>query len=175
MKRAFTIIEIIVVVAIIGILSVIVVSSTARSRSFGRDSQVKSDTQSLKLAFARAAQADPNQKYPGTPGTWYCLKTSGTCFRGGATADTTLNTTMATFLPGGEYPVSPFSKEGELRHDSYVYTPSPPASPVIIPGYTGALILWWQEKPILGPDCNGFYAGQTPGDTGVYYCYEKLQ
>jgi prepilin-type N-terminal cleavage/methylation domain-containing protein len=172
-KRGFTIIELVIVIAIIGVLSAIVVASAVRSRSFGRDAQVKSDTQILKLVLARAAQADPNQKYPGSASTWYCLKTAGTCFRNGTTgaaASSALNTTLSPFLPGGTYPTPPFSKSGEYRFDSYVYTPSAPS---VISGYTGAFIVWWQEKPILSADCNGYYAGQL--DTGVYYCYEKLQ
>lgn len=168
-KRAFTLIELLVVIGIIVLLTAVILTNVQKSRSYGRDAQVGTDKATIELAIARASANDANDKYPGNANTWYCLKTSGSCFRSGASADATVNSKLLPYMPGGAYPIPPTSKSGELRYDSYVYTPSNSA---LISGYTGPFLLWWQEKPILTADCNGYYAGQV--DTGVYYCYEKL-
>lgn len=170
MKRGFTLIELLVVIAIIGLLSLIVEASVSKSRSYGHDAEVRTDKATIELAIAKAAEADPDDKYPGTAGTWYCLKTTaGTCFGGGASENAAMNAKLLPFMPGGVYPKPPTSKSGELRYDSYAYTPS---SSSIISGYSGPFVLWWQENPIQTSDCNGYYAGQI--NPGVYYCYDRL-
>lgn len=172
----FTLMELLVVIAIIGVFMLIVTSSFASSRSSGRDSQVRADRQTIKLGLSRTAEFTNGGKFPGTANQWTCLKTtSGTCFRGTGTVDAALNTLVLANMPGRVYPLPPKSTSGEYRYDSYVYSPSyvSALSSSPLAGYTGPILIWWQEKAIASGLCNGWNAGAL--DTGVYYCYEKVQ
>lgn len=173
-NRAFTINELIVVVAIIGLISAVVVASISSVRSKARDAQVRSDKQLLILALVRAREADPNYLYPGSGnpvGTYRCLKPvfSLTCWRNTLNSGSAIYTTIQPYLPNGIVPTPPGTRSGQYRHDAYVFT----ANAIPTAGYPqGAYLIWWQEKPIPNNECNGWNAGQL--DTGIYYCYEQL-
>ncbi len=171
--KGFSLIELLIVIGVIGLLMGVVGASIIKSRATGRDAEVRSHVQNLKLAFARAAAADPSGAYPEPTPTWRCVKTSGTCWRGVYSGDSTLVATLNSFMPS--IPTSPGAKTGEYRFDTYLYSPGPVTSisgfaSTIMSGYTGPVLVWWQEKPIT--DCNGHYLGQL--DTGIYYCAERL-
>lgn len=170
--QGFSLIELIVVIAVIGLLSGIVIASVSDARRSNRDAQVRTQVQTIKLALARAAAADPNGKYPGD-NSWQCLKASGTCWKAPYTynANAGLHASVVAYLPGGEWPVPPGTKLGEYRHDSYLYSARTTLPGVT--GYAGPVLVWWQEKPILPADCKGDYKGEL--ESGIYYCYETLQ
>ncbi len=167
-KRGFTVTELLVAIAIIGILLGTIAVSASSVRSRGRDAQVRSDKQQIILALVRARDSSPNYLYPGSGSGWRCLKSSGTCWNGSYGGDAAVITTLSPYFSNATVPQPPGTQSGQSRHDSYLYTPGPIT--VGTPAVTGAFLIWAQESPIS--DCNGFYAGQI--ETGIYYCYEKL-
>ncbi len=182
-NAGFTFTELMIILLIISFLMLIVMTSVTKSRSSGRDSQVRADKQTIKLALARAAQFVPNSggKYPGTAGTWYCLKTTGTnCFNTQGVMDPALNGLILTYFPGSVYPTPPGARVGENRYDAYIYTPNWSSDPL---GVGGPVLVWPSEKLITAQstECNGYVSFQSGGSGGsnsgvdVYYCYERLQ
>jgi len=166
-------VELLIVLGIITLLIAVVGFNIIGARSSGRNAEVRAHVQTLKLALARAGQADPSGTYPGVT-TWRCLKPSGFCWRGQYREGGVLNTFILTYTPS--LPTPPGTKSGEYRHDAYLYSVGGASVTLygvagnILSGYTGPILVWWQEKPIT--DCNGQYLGQL--DTGVYYCAERL-
>jgi prepilin-type N-terminal cleavage/methylation domain-containing protein len=167
-KQGFSLVELLVVIGVIALLIGVVLASSAQSRSLGRDAEVRTHVQTVKLALARAAQANSAGSYPGNANTWYCLKITGNCWKSPThSANASLNSALMPYMPGATYPKPPGTSSGEYRFDAYLYAPSYTG---VISGYTGPILVWWQEKPIT--NCEGLYAGEL--DTDVYYCYEKL-
>lgn len=167
-RSGFTLTELLISVAIIGVLVSVIAVAAGSVRSKGRDAQVRSDKQQIILSLVRAREASPSYLYPGTGTSWRCLKPNGTCWNGAYNGDSVVTTALSPYFPNGTVPKPPGTQTGESRHDSYAYTPGPIT--VGTPAVTGAFIIWAQEKPIT--DCNGFNVGQI--ETGIYYCYEKL-
>lgn len=171
-RDGFTLIELMVVIAIIGVLSAVVITSVSQAKSKSRDAQVRSDLQLLKLAFVRYREsgASPTYSYPSTSGVWKCLKTSGTCWSAPTYSfDAAATSNISPYFPGGVVPKPPGTKSGEFRFDSYLY-----ANPIVpTSGYqSGAYIVWPQESPISNADCRGWNRGLL--SDGIYYCYERL-
>ncbi len=167
-QKGFSLVELLVVFAIITTLMGIIFASFAQSRSASRDAVYVSDTQSIKLAFARYVQFDPNGRYPGTDATWYCLESSGSCWNNGS-ASSALNAQIAQYLPGGVFPLPPLIAMGR---EAYMYNPKDSVS---IPNYSGPVLRWWRERSFTNSfPCNGTVS-ITRLDPGIYYCYEKLQ
>jgi prepilin-type N-terminal cleavage/methylation domain-containing protein len=71
--RGFSIIELLVSIAIIGILATIVLASTKKARQNGRDARRRSDLKQLQIAIT--AYYDTNSAYPSTGGAWYSSET----------------------------------------------------------------------------------------------------
>ncbi|MCF7816022.1 MAG: type II secretion system GspH family protein [Candidatus Pacebacteria bacterium] len=63
-KRAFTLVEILIVMAVIGILSTIVMSNLQEGRKSARDSQRKSDLQQIQLAMRAYRDAESTSEHP---------------------------------------------------------------------------------------------------------------
>ena len=61
-KRGFTLIEVVIVVAVIGILAAVVLASVGEARKKARDTQRKSDLQQIQLALR--LYKDTNGTYP---------------------------------------------------------------------------------------------------------------
>lgn len=184
-NAGFTFTELMIILLIISFLMLIVMTSITKSRSSGRDSQVRADRQTIKLALARAAQFNPGGggKYPGTAGTWYCLKITGTnCYNTVGTMDPVVNAILLRYFPGSVYPTPPGAKAGENRYDAYIYNPNLPAGSDPL-GVGGPMLVWPSEKLITAQsaECNGQVVFQSGGSGGsnsgvdVYYCYERLQ
>lgn len=70
-KKAFTLIELLIVIAIIGLLSSIVLASLNVSRKKARDARRLSDLNQISLAFEM--YYDNNTRYPGTFNTYYWI------------------------------------------------------------------------------------------------------
>ncbi len=171
----FTLVELLVVCAIIAILVAVIIPSINQSRARGRDAQVRAQVQTIKLALARAAAANVSETYPGTVGTWYCLTTTtGACSNSSLNANesNTLNTQLLPYFPGNVYPQAQGAVSGQYRYNAYVYNPYDAG--IKIPGYNGPILLWWQEKTIQPADCNGTIFVGTGVDAGLNYCYERL-
>ncbi len=167
-KSGFTLVELLVSIAIIGVLVSVIAIAAGSVRSKGRDAQVRSDKQQIILALVRARETSPSYLYPGTGTGWRCLKSSGSCWNNAYSGDSGVITTLAPYFSNGAVPKPVGTQTGESRHDSYLYAPGPVT--IGTPAVTGSFVVWAQEKPIT--DCNGYNAGQI--ETGIYYCYEKL-
>ena len=166
--KGYSIMELLIVIAIIGVLIGIVLPNITQVKSKSRDAQVRSDVQLLKLALVKAREVNTNNTYPSTSG-WACIKNSGTCWNGADSASPTVVSSISPYLPGAIVPVPPGSKSGEFRYDSYVYN----SSVVPTAGYAqGPYLIWPQESAIKTADCNGWNAGLL--SDGLYYCYEAL-
>lgn len=168
-QSGFTIVEILTVLAIVAFLLSIVITSISTTRARSRDGQVRADKQALILALVRAKEADSNKQYPVTSGGGVCIKSSGTCWRGTYSGNSSVSNAIAPYVAGGIIPKPPGSVSGQYRHDAYVlYRPSSSFS-----GYpaNSTFLIWPQEKNIQTSECNG-QVSQL--DTGIWYCYEKL-
>lgn len=82
--RAFTLIELLIVVAIIGILAVALVPRITGSTMTARDAARKADLQQISTALEMYYNS--NGSYPGTPSTAQCV------------SSTTLGTTLASYI-----------------------------------------------------------------------------
>lgn len=75
-QSGFTLIEILVVVAIIGMLSIVVVISLNQARAKGRDAKRKSDMGQVQKALELYAN-DNNGTYPSTSMSWWGIGDEG--------------------------------------------------------------------------------------------------
>ena len=168
-QKGFTLVELMVVLAIIAVLSVVVIASVQTARSRSRDSQVISDKQRIVLALVRAREKDTNYAYPPTT-TWVCLKPAGSnCYNDTYGGNTAVFDSIREFFPGQIIPSTP-ARSGDYFYDSYLYNSNvtPPSGVV-----AGAYLWWYQEKPIPQAQCNGVL-GSLPAEPNVHYCYELL-
>lgn len=166
-NEGFTLLELMLVVSVIVILMSIITASIYSVRSRARDAQARSEKNNLVLALVKAREASPTFSYPGTPGVFQCIKASGTCWQGVNSGNTTVSSAVTPYLPGGVIPI-PYGRTNEYRGGGYSFNPGPYTSN----GYTGAFLVWSQEKPINNADCPGYNAGKYAD--GIYYCYELL-
>lgn len=168
----FTLIELMTVVAIIGLLSTVILSSLLTSRQKANDAKSKMQAKSIVNALYLAR--DPvTGIWPGTAdGVWYCLKPSGSCWIGGASsvnADVNAKLVPLYFTAIPTPPNPPFTSTTYLS-GSYVYTrynSGMGSSPA------GAYLIWGQSTPISTGACAGYAPAAALGD-GMYYCYQYL-
>jgi prepilin-type N-terminal cleavage/methylation domain-containing protein len=169
LKSGFTLMELMVALGIVALLVAIVLTNLTQAKSRGRDSQVRADIGKIRLALVKVRESNPLYHYPGTAGAYQCIKTTGTCFKGQYSANTTLTSAISSYFPGQAIPKPPGTNTSENRHDAYVLNPYLPAATPLPNGQYGPVLIWYQEKPI--PDCKGYVAQH---ETGIYYCYEQL-
>lgn len=74
-QSGFTLIEILVVVAIIGIIASVVMVSLSTARSKGRDARRKADL--VQLQKALELYENTNSNYPDTGGAWFGVSVNG--------------------------------------------------------------------------------------------------
>lgn len=76
-QAGFTLIEILVVIAIIGIITAVVMVSLSTARSKGRDAKRKSDLSQLQKALELYETDDHPTSYPSTGGQWWGVSANG--------------------------------------------------------------------------------------------------
>lgn len=169
-KFGFTIAEMAIAIGIVGLLMAVVLPAISKIQSGGRDGQVRSDIQRLKVALLKAKEANSDYQYPGVSG-WQCVKSSGSCWSSPSySGNTTITNAISPYLPAGVIPQPPGTSSGQKRYDAYLFNPYLPQSQALSGNVYGPILVWYQEKPIN--DCNGY---TTSYESGIYYCYEKLQ
>ncbi len=165
-QKGFTLIELLVVVAIIGLLASIVFSSLNSARKKARDARTLEDVRQITLALNMARDASPTNSWPGIA-NWQCLKSSGTCWRGSYSGNSTIGNALAPYMP--TIPKTQNSSSANYAYDSYLYLPywvGPTGGPA------GAYLIYALEGGAFANKCNGYYAGQM--DTGYWYCYSWI-
>lgn len=133
-KKGFTIIELIVVIAIIGFIAGIVIASLKSVREKSNNTVRNDNMLQLNNAVSLYLTMN-NDRYPSTGGIWKCAglpEGSGTCFAGAFTGSTSLNTELATVL--GAIPKDPSS--GFMSSDYYIYNSLTPTSYSTLASYT---------------------------------------
>jgi prepilin-type N-terminal cleavage/methylation domain-containing protein len=116
MKKGFTIIELLAVIAIIGILSAIVLSSLSTIRAKSRDSKRQADMAQMKLAMELFY--DANSRYPncGSPSPITCCST-GPCGPSGTWS--AMEVISQGFLPS--MPTDPINSTGSSGYGYFYY------------------------------------------------------
>lgn len=124
-KAGFTIIELLIVAAIIGLLSAVVLQSLNTARQRSRNATRLSQIDQINKAMELYATGGAN-KLPYSGNQWSCLGlSSGTCW-GGIGWYIQLNTAVSTNIAGGAIPRDPSISTGSPG-DYYVYHSSYPA------------------------------------------------
>jgi prepilin-type N-terminal cleavage/methylation domain-containing protein len=163
--RGFTLIELLVVISIIGVLSTVVLSSLSAARTKAKDAQVRMQVDSIINALYLASDQSTGV-FPGEPGIWQCLKSSGTCWNGIYSGNTTITSELAPYMPN--IPKNSFPP-GTYMYDSYLYKPNGTGYVGNNDHPPGTYIVWAQSVPIA--NCPGYYAGDLDGN---YYCYQLI-
>lgn len=168
-SKGFSVAELLVVMTIITLLLGIVIASVTTIRARSRDAQTRTEKQTIILALVRAREASPTKTYPGLASTWQCIKSSGTCWQGGRSGNTTITNALQPFMPGGVFPLPPSRSTSERRHGGYLLNPTPST----VGASTGSFLVWAQEKAMTAADCNGEIVTFVD-EPGMFYCYELL-
>lgn len=169
--KGFTLIELLVVVSIIGFLSSIVLTNLTQARVKARNARIRLDVKQIINALYLARDSDPAGKFPGVLGNYQCLKSSGTCFIGNYSGNTTITNALAPFISTIPKPPSPPFGSGTYMFDSYVYAPHITTGP--FGGPPGTYLIWAQEGVIR--DCKGTLPiPNGPLEGNNYYCFEYL-
>ncbi len=166
--RGFTLIELLVVIAIIGLLSSVVLASLNTARGKAKDAATLSDIKQITLALHFARDSSSNDRFPGTAGAWQCMKSSGTCWRGGYGSNPALTSALAPYMPNIPKTQAP---SGTYMHDAYMYLPYYTANIGASP--PGTYIIYALQEDMGASGCNGYYAGAY--DAGWYYCYYLVE
>lgn len=163
-KSGFTIIELMVVVAIIGLLSSVILASLNGARVKARDAKRLSEKQQIKLALELAY--DDLGQYPSSGGTWKCLGPGGlTCWNGSYISSADIYNNLSLYLP--QIP-TPDAVSGNRAHDAYLYYSDHPSG--VLGGPPGTYLIWYQEQEITAEECN-----TNPTNYDAYwYCYEWM-
>ncbi len=166
-NSGFTLIELLVVIAIIGLLASVIMVGLNGARKKARDARTQADVKQVITALQLARDASASNIFPGNSGSWQCLKSSGSCWRGSYSANSDVITALAPFMSSVPKSTGP---SGNYMYDAYLY----------LPNYTGTIgdsgpgtyLIYALERPFTAGECRGYYAGQY--EAGYHYCYMKI-
>lgn len=159
----FTLMEVLIVVAIIGILAAVVLTMSNSSRAKARNTRRTSDVKQLITAFSLGLAT--NNSLPSSGGGWACV--SATCY--GGNSGFGANGTVDTFLaPNITKPVDPADNTRGIG--GYIYNSS-----VVLGGSfaNGAYIMWYVEPPYNTKSC-GIGTLRTNNSPVSIECVYKL-
>lgn len=162
-KKAFTLLELLIVIAIIGVLAAVVMGALNNSRDKAKDARTLSDVRQIQIAINLAKDSTGN--FPGT-NSWQCLQTTaeGTCWGGAYSGSDTLTNQIIPFLPTIPKTQIP---AGHAFVGPYLYIGN-----TTLAGYGPGPFLIYSLKKNFPNECRGFYQGSIGG--GYYQCYGYL-
>lgn len=170
-KTGFTLMELLVAVAIIGVLSGVVLQSLKSARTKSRDAQRLTEIDQINKALELSATGG-NYAFPSTEGDWLCLglgaDSAPTC-GGAADAGHLVNTTIQNNLAGKIIPRDPKFLNGVGT--AYLYNSNVTPAPGTNPSSTAGAYLWWvMENPTCG---RGVKATTNPITNGTS-CFLRI-
>ncbi len=174
-RRAFTLVELLVVISIIGLLSTIAVVSLNSSRSKARDTKRLADIRQIMLAMQLYRETNGQYPDPGALGCgggstgWYCLgqATGDNCWRGGIAGCTNLNAALQPYI--AKIPDDPENAVG-FYGDAYVYLYSGSDNGIVAP-----FLHWGLDQQTTTSICMGGAAGQWNAlGRSRYWCETAL-
>lgn len=135
-NRGFTLIELIVVFAIIGLISGVVVQNVTTSRAKARDNMRNAQIDQINKALEISITTSGDNKFP-WPGSsaWVCIGSTTPCAGGSFNNNATVNNAIANGISGrtvSSIPKDPLFASGV--GDAYLYHPN------ITPSASGACI-----------------------------------
>jgi prepilin-type N-terminal cleavage/methylation domain-containing protein len=180
-RRAFTLVELLVVISIIGLLSTIATVSMSSARSKARDTKRQADVK--QIITAMQMYYDTNGTYPNTGATgtaplncsgggtnWFCLgHGSGTCWTSGYSGCAALDNALALYM--AKIPDDPENNTA-YDGDAYLYS----YSNAVFFSPATSVIHWGYDQVSNSTNCLGGVYGQWgAGGHNRYYCALKLQ
>ena len=166
-RRAFTLVELLVVISIIGLLSTVAMVLMSSSRVKARDAKRVQDKD--QIISALNLYYSDNGTWPSSNGTWDCFgaPTTESCWGGSYTGWDTLKTNMAPYMSA--FPTTN-TVSGNNAYNRYLYAYSSTVPP--IGALLGAVLVWPKENPIT--------IGECPAPSVItkldnyWYCYQYL-
>ena len=159
-KGGFTLIEMLVVVAVVSVLSAVILSNVGSARQKVRTSDMNNQIKAVITAFNMAI--NDGNTLPATPG-WVCVSKACSGF-GGATANATVDAYLAPYLPAKPDISSDGTYVGATYSYAYMYTSL--WFPFII-APIGPYVSWFLEP---GKTCPyGAYTNNSASFTSCYY------
>ncbi len=164
-RRAFTLVELLVVISIIGLLSAVATVSMGSARSKARDAKRLADKNQIIKAL-NLYYAD-NGNWPADGGNWVCFgaPSSEGCWPGYSGLDS-LVTAMSPYM--ASFPKSNVDP-GTNAYNRYLYTRNWNGSAW---DGQGAFLIWYKENLMTSGECPSPNAVQHFDK--YWYCYEFL-
>ena len=168
MKRtAITLVELLVVTAIIGLLSAVAVTATTNANVKGRDAKRLGDKRAIINALN--VYYSNNGSWPATNDNWVCFgaATTESCWTGSYNGLDALKTAMAPYMTSSP---TTGTMAGNNAYNRYLYMSS--ATNPVVNGLVGAALIWPKENAITTSEC--------PAPSWIvkldkyWYCYEYL-
>jgi len=176
-RRAFTLVELLVVISIIGLLSTIAVISLNQARLKGYDAKRTADIKQIMTAMTLYYQ--DNGAFPNTgptglncaagAGGWYCLGhgTAGTCWQGTDHGCTALDNALTPYM--AKIPDDPINNTA-FQGDAYMYN----LNAFGVGSLTGPALVWGYSEPTSANVCFGGTFGTYDASANRYWCAANL-
>lgn len=166
-RRAFTLVELLVVVAIIGLLSSVAAVSMSNARIAGRDAKRLGDKRAIITALN--AYYSDNGSWPASSNSWICYgaPTTESCWGGSYNGLDSFKTAMTPYMSSSP---TTGTVSGNNAYNRYLYAYSATVPP--IGSLYGAVLVWPKENQITSAEC--------PSPSVItkldkyWYCYEYL-
>lgn len=150
-QKGFTLIEILVVIAIIGMLAGLVLLALNTTRSKSRDTKRQAEFKQIVTAMSLYYNA--NASWPSSGGAWVCVgaPTAERCYSNTYTGLDSLVTALSTYLP--TMPTTA-ADAGTSGYNRFFYNSSVAAGAFVAGSPAGAYMYRIKENPFGTDDCS---------------------